>query len=278
MSFIQRQLQFTFSGAQSGTLSVSGLRATTSIQAYQGRLGVSAQVRIWGLTLAQMNNYSSRVSAGVGVDDYSLAIEAGDVGSNLHKAIDGYIWRSYIDLEAAPESAFVVTVAGMIYSAAQPMSAQSWAGAQNAEDLIASVCAFAGLTLRNNGAHAVLRNMTTSGSPIDQIEDIAKAAKFSLYIEGSNVSIWPSANPRDQIVIDSLPDDRVGYPVWWEAGIIVTQLFNQQIQIGRQMNVTSSIPKANGLWQIVQVQHELSTMLRSGPWFTTAVLAPVGKA
>jgi hypothetical protein len=278
VAFVERQLRFTFSGAQTGTLSVAGLRAVASIQAFQGRLGVSAQVSVWGLSLAQMNTYSSRISAGVGVDQFALAIEAGDIGGTLHQVVNGAIWRSDIDLEGEPESAFRVSVAGIIYQASKPMAPQSWAGAQNAETLISSVCAAAGLTLHNNGAHAVLRNMSTYGSAIDQIADIARAAKFSLYIEGSGVWIWPSKKPRDTVVIDSLPDDRDGYPVWWEAGIVVRQLFDQRIQVGRQMNVTSSIPKANGLWQIVQVQHDLSTMLRGGPWFSTAVLAPVGFA
>ena len=67
----------------------------------------------------------------------------------------------------------------------------------------------------------------------------------------------------------------VGYPVFWELGIIVTSLYNPEIQIGRQMNIISSIPNANGLWKIIRVQHELTTMIAKGPWFTTATLIGV---
>jgi hypothetical protein len=277
-------MRFTFVGARgfpgtsTGVIKVDGLRAAASIQAFQGRLGLSAQVRIWGLSLAQMNAYSSRISAGVGLDEFYIIVEAGDVGGQFHKVMEGSIWRSYIDLSGAPESAFNVTVASTSYNASKPMAAQSWPGAQNAETLIASVCAAAGLTLNNNGAHAVLRNMSTSGSAIDQISDIARAAKFSLYFSGPEVWIWPFGSPRQPTVVKSEIDERVGYPDWWEAGIVVRQMFDPQIQVGRQMKVKSTIPKANGTWQIVQVQHDLSTMLRGGPWFSTAVLAPVGFA
>jgi hypothetical protein len=42
------------------------------------------------------------------------------------------------------------------------------------------------------------------------------------------------------------------------------------------MNVVGSgLTKANGLWQIVNAQHSLSSMLDRGPWFTTAILAPI---
>ncbi len=277
MEFVERQLQFTFSGEHVGTLSVSGLRAFAAIQAIEGRLGVSAQVRIWGLSLAQMNTYSSRLSSGVGIEQFSLVIEAGDIGGTLHKVIDAPIWRSFIDLSGAPESAFDVTVSGTLYQSAKPRAAQAQRGAQAAEALIQAICNVSGLTLHNNGAHAMLTNHATYGSAIDQIEDIARAARFRFHIDGAQVFLWPPGSHRDEIVIDVGPaasTRMVGYPRWWEAGLIVETLFNADIQVGRQLNVTSSVPKANGIWDIVNVQHTLMTMERNAPWFTTAILAP----
>jgi len=278
MAFAERELRFTFSGEKTGTLSVAGLRAFASIQVYQGRLGVSAQVRIWGLTMAQMNAYSSRISSSVGVYDFSLTIEAGDVGGTLRKIVDGSIMRSYVDLSGSPESAFNVSVVG-IYDAAKAVAPTSQPGAQNAEDLIAAICAGSGLKFQNNGAHAVLRNHSTYGSTVDQMVDIARAAKFEILIEGKNVSVYPANGTVDGVIVEVGPDDgMVGYPVFWEAGIIVTTLFDPQIRVGRQMSVTSSIPNANGLWTIVRANHDLATMLREGPWFTTAFLAAPGGA
>lgn len=279
MAFAERMLQLSFSGASSGTLQISGLRTYVSIQAMTGELGVSAQLKVWGLSLDQMNNYSSKISAGVGIDEFTLVIEAGDVGGQLSQVVNGSIWRSYPDFQDAPDSAFNVSVAGTIYAAATPMASQSQAGAQSAVTLIQSICNLAGLTLVNNGASGTLRNQLTYGSPIQQIMTIADAAGFSVYFEGNTVSIWPRGQSRDSTVIDIGPDTgMVGYPAWWEAGLIVQNEFNQDIQVGRQVNLTSSIPKAQGSWQIIQVQHDLATMLRKGPWFTTAVLAPVGSA
>lgn len=279
MAFVGRQLRFTFSGESTGTLVASGLRAIASIQAFGESLGVSAQVKIYGLTEAQTNAYSSNISAGVGIEQFSLSIEAGDIGSEPSQVVNGNIWRSFVDLQAVPESSFNVTVAGVIYTASNPVASQSQPGAQNAEDMIASVCAKSNLILQNNGAHAVLRNQTTYGSAIDQIRKLARAAGFQWSVVGSTVYLWPANGQRDETVITVGPDTNprmVGYPAWWEAGIIVQSEYNREVQTGRRMKVISSIPRANGIWQIVQVRHELSTMLRNGPWFTTAVLAPVG--
>jgi hypothetical protein len=70
-----------------------------------------------------------------------------------------------------------VTVAGAIYQSATPIAANSWAGAQPAEQMIGATCAAAGLTLINNGVPAVLRNMSVSGSAIDQIETLREVTQ-----------------------------------------------------------------------------------------------------
>lgn len=282
MSFAERVLKFTFSGAKSGSFSAAGLRAAVSLSSYPGRAGTTASVKIWGLTLAQMTAYSSRlasVPAGIQVEPFNLVIEAGDLGQSLTQLVDGPIFSSYIDLTGAPDSAFNITMID-VHAAATPIEAQSAPGAQKAQDLISSICAAGGLKFDNSaGAHAVLNNQATSGSVIDQIQRIATAAKFNWKIAGTTLFIWPKNGEVDDVVIDVGPGTdpkMVGYPGYWEAGIVVTSLFNEEVQIGRKMNVVgSSIPKANGLWQIIQAQDDLTTMLAKGPWFTTAILAAI---
>ena len=280
MSFAQRDLKFTFSGAPTGSFSASGLRAAASILATEGDLGVTGQVKIWGLSMGQMNRYSTVNPSAIPdeLPDANLIIEAGNLGGGLSKAIDGPIWQSYIDLGDAPDSAFVVSMAS-IADAATTVGPQSQPGDQKAEDLIASLCAAAGFTFSNSStsrASCVLRNQSTYGSALYQISKIATAAGFRWTRDGSAISIWAADGTIDDVVIDVGPNTdpkMVGYPRYYEAGIIVTSLYNPQIQIGRMMNVTSSIPKANGIWQIIEVQHDLTTMIAKGPWFTTAKLA-----
>lgn len=235
-------------------------------------------MKIWGLSLAQMNAYCSRIPTALGIEQFSLAIAAGDLGAGLTEVVNAAIWESYIDLTGAPDSCFVASVAG-IYTAANPTAAQSQPGAQNAEDLISAICAGAGFTLNNNGAHTVLNNQATFGSALDQIERIAQAAGFAWAWSGKVFSIWPQDGTVDDTIIQVGPNTNpqmVGYPQYWPQGIIVTTLFNPQVQVGRQMEVIgSTLTKANGLWQIVGVQDDLTTMLPKGPWFTTATLASV---
>jgi hypothetical protein len=277
MSFAQRVLQFQFSGAESGSLVTSGLRAIATVQVGAGRIGTQAQVKVWGMTLAQMNSYCNKVPTNLGLAEYQLTISAGDLGANnLTEVVNGSIFASFIDLTDSPDSAFAVSVTG-IYTASYPTAALSQPGPQNAEDLIASICAGAGFTLVNNGAHCVLRNPSVYGSALDQIERIAQAANFAWAWSGTTFSIWPADGNVDNTIIQVGPNTTpqlVGYPKYWAQGIIVTTLFNPEIQLGRRIDVVGSVlSKANGIWQIVGVQHDLSTMLDKGPWFTTATLA-----
>jgi len=283
MSLAERALRFTFSGAQSGNFSAAGLRAAVNIQSFPDRAGTSAHVKIWGLSLGQMNNFSSRMASvpgGIQLQKFNLVIEAGDLGGTFSEALNGPILSSSIDLSGAPESAFNVTVIDT-FGASIMISSQSTAAAQKAEDLIAALCPLATppLTFDNSaGASAVLRGQVTYGSAIHQIAKIATAARFNWKISGTTLSIWPRGGTVDDVVIDVGPNtdpEMVGYPMFWEMGLIVTSLYNPEIQIGRQMNVISSLPNANGLWQITQVQHELTTMIAKGPWFTSAQLIPI---
>jgi hypothetical protein len=295
MSFAERVLRFSFSGAASGSFSAAGLRAAVSIRASPDRAGSAATARIWGLTLEQMTQYSSKLASvpgGIQVQQFNLIIEAGDTrpvtsgihlggvtvpvnnpGGNLQQVINGPIFTSSIDLSGAPDSVFNI-ICMDTFTASNPIAPQSWPGTQNAEDLIASICAAASLTFDNSaGAHAVLRNQSVYGSAIDQIARIANNAELNWKKDGNTISIWPHDSAIDDVVIPLGPDTGlVGYPSFADVSLIVTSLFNPEIQIGRRINLTSSIPNANGVWQVVQVNHDLTTMMAKGPWFTTARL------
>ena len=49
----------------------------------------------------------------------------------------------------------------------------------------------------------------------------------------------------------------------------LTTLYNPNVRLAALVEVVSSIsPQANGLWQVTSLQHELSSLVPDGPWFT----------
>jgi hypothetical protein len=277
MTFAQRQINLQFSNDQE-TLELDGLRCEAIITMAGGYASAAQlQLRVFGMTLDQMNKFSSTGTNMVAVQNASITVSAGNVGGNIAQVFAGTLIKSFPDFSGIPDVSFnCAAVAGFFYKAS-PAAPNSYQGAQNAEDIIQALASSIGYQFANNGAHAVLQNQYLSGSAIDQIGVVANAASFAKDISNNTVTIWPNGGTRDDMVIALGPNSNppmVGYPVYWEAGFIVKSEFNQNIGNGRTIALTSSIPKANGSWPIQTVTHELSSVTPSGPWFTTARLCP----
>lgn len=282
MTFEIRQINVQFSTANNEVTLLEGLRATAIIlnpggENTQGQL----QLRIYGMTLSQMNQFSSAGSVGSGASfiadsAISITVLAGNQGGILGQVFQGGIQSSYIDFASVPEVAFVCTAQAGLYQNSAPAAPNGWDGTQNAEDLIESLASAAGLNFYNNPddpAHAVIQNQYAYGSTMAQIKRIIKAANFGSAIENDTVYIFRNDGTRDGVVIDVSPSNGlVGYPTYYPSGFIVKTEFNPQIIVGRTINLTSQIPKANGKWVIFESIHELSTFTPDGPWFTTAKL------
>ena len=276
MSFAQRQIDVAFSSG-SGTVNLQGLRCAAVIMNPGGFVAYGQlQLRIYGMSLDQMNAYSSTGVNMVAAQDIAITVSAGDVGGILYQVFQGTLIRSFIDFSGAPNVAFVCSAIAGYFQKATPAAPNSYPGTHNAEDIIAGLAASISFTFQNpNGAHAVLRDQYVAGSVIDQIQTVAQAAAIPVSIENNTVTIWPNTGVRDSVVIPVGPQTgMVGYPTYWEAGFIVKTEFNPQIMNGRTLELTSSIPKANGSWPTQNVTHELSTLTPDGPWFTTARLSP----
>lgn len=276
MSFKERQINLQFSNGDS-TLSLEGLRCNAMITNPGGYNAFGQlQLRVYGMTLDEMNQYSSVGSNMVAVSNFSVVLSAGNTGENIAQVFSGTLIRSFIDLSGTPEVAFVCSAIAGYYGKATSAAAGSWPGAQNAEDIIASLAAQIGFGFSNkNSAHAILTDHYEYGSVIDQIQGVARAAVIPIAIENGAVSIWPNSGTRDNVVIGISPDNGlVGYPAYWEVGFNIKCEFNPNITNGRVINLTSSLPKANGLWPIQNVTHELSTLTPDGAWFSNVKMSP----
>lgn len=275
MTFAQRQINLQFTNDQ-GTLKLDGLRCEAVITNPGGYASYGQlQLRVFGMTLDQMNQFSSTGTNMVAVQNVGITVSAGEVGGTITQVFSGTLIRSFIDFAGIPDVSFSCAAIAGYFQKASPAAPNSYQGTQNAESIIQALASSIGYQFSNNGAHAVLQNQYLSGSVIDQIMTVAKAAAFAIKIENNTIYIWPNGGVSDSTVIDLGPNNGlVGYPVYWEAGFIVKSEFNQNIGNGRTINLTSTIPKANGSWPIQTVTHELSSVKPDGPWFTTAKLCP----
>ena len=282
MTFAKREISLLFSNAQ-GVVTLRGLRVYALIEQYLD--AAHLELRVWGMSIDQMNQFSSTGENMIALQGVSVTLVAGDHGKPNSQSFTGNVITSHIDFSTAPEVCFVCSAVTALVDKATPAAPNSFKGANNAEDMIKNLAAVAGYAFNNNGAHAVIVDQYVSGSLVQQMTTIARAASFPIRFNGissnasgiegtGSVSIWANDGSIDSVVIDLGPDTgMVGYPSYWLAGLIVKSEFNPNITVGRQIKVSSVIPKANRTWPIHTVTHEISTLMPDGPWFTTARLS-----
>ena len=276
MSYAARQINLLFRSS-AGVLELNGLQVSAVINLAGGtQCSARLQMHIWGMTLQQMDQYSSVGSQLVAVAENSVTVMAGNQGAPMSNAFEGTIYRAFMDFSSIPNVAFVVSGVAGLYQRALPSVPNQYAGPHAAENIIATLAQRGGFLFVNaGGAHAILRDQYVYGSVVQQIEQVAAAAGFPVEIAKGTVTIWPNLGFRDTLVIPvNASLGMVGYPTYYEAGFIVKTQYNPDIEMGRQIQLASTIPKANGLWPVQTVTHELSTQQQGGPWFTTARLAP----
>jgi len=277
MTFKKRVLKVQFTQSNGDIVDFSGYRIYAVIDNPGGYAASgSLELRIFGMPLDQMDAYSSTGFTLSANQNQSITVSAGDEGGAIAQIFKGSIIRSRIEF-AQPEASFCVSAIAGFYEKATSAAANSYTGAQNAEDMIASLAKSIGYTFVNTkNAHAVLQNQYLYGSAIDQIMSISKACNLPVVIENDQIIIFPNNGVRDDIVIEISPENgMIGYPKYWEAGFIVDSEFNPLIANGRNVKVTSSIPKSNGSWPVQAVTHILSSeVIGNGPWYTTAKLSP----
>lgn len=287
MSFVQRLLNFTFTlergsftnSPGSNTTTVSGLRATCKIlKAGFPQMG-KALIRIYGMDLSTMNDLST---LGQRIFQYPLnqvIVEAGDINSGMSIAFWGIIQDAYIDFSEAPNVAFQIeafTETGLSVLPKVPVSIN---GSADAVQVLSGLANAANMAFENNGVSGVaIPNLYLYGSPLAQIQDMAKQLKFVIGVgidgtaPGGTLAIWNLKQGRNGLapLISSEDGSMIGYPSYTPNGILVQCLYNPSIAFQKSIVVHSKfLPAANRTWQVFGLDHDLDGMMPNGKWQTT---------
>lgn len=296
MSFTKRHLKYVFNlnsgsfDSGSSTATIIGVRSTASIQTVQGGLSPfvgrglfqlfglkpsgMAQLSTLGLDIARINKNTVQVFA------YSDDNEASAI-----QVFAGYITNARINYNAMPDVLLEIDCWGNGDQQTQMTPGSSVPGSGDVAAMLQGICADCDppVTFVNHGINANLVNHAVGGSAFDQINDICCATPGCAYtLQGGVLTIWDGSKNIDGVTIDVGPENgMVGYPEYSQMGFDITTQFNPEIQVGRFMNlVASSAPNAvpvpgmpsSNLF-IRMVEHELSSELPDGPWFTHAHLS-----
>jgi hypothetical protein len=290
VAFTEKLLRFTFqlgSGTFNGTnanvMTLEGLRATAQIILNTSTAnipgGVSAIAVLFGMTLGQINQLSvaGQIYRDASVGKNYMLIEAND-GTGYTTAFSGKIMEAVPQFAQQPQVAFVVSATATREMSLKPVAPNTFKGATDVAQIMQSLAQTAGLKLENNGVDVKLSNPYFWGDIITQIVTCAKAANINSHIDpvAKVLAIWPKNATRagDPIMI-SPSNESINYPEFQNIQVRIRTLFNPALQIGKQMRIQSQLTAANGLFEIIQAEHSLSSKMPDGFWHTECIGTPL---
>lgn len=278
MSFIQRKIDLTFklgTGAFGDTgfttVTVSGLRVQVSIINAGAQSMGQAQVRVHGLTLSMMNQLAQIrvINGSVQVRFNQIQIAASNDAGGMSTIFQGQILQAPIDMNGSPDSVLTLIAQAGAFEAVKSVPPLSYPGSVDATGVLKTWAAQNNYDFENHCIPVMLATPYFSGSAKQQMDSCAHAAGINAVIDNGVLAIWPKGGSRGTLTPLISPDTgMVGYPTNFGAGVAITTLFNPDLQIGKACQVQSSLPFANGKWNMFDIAHELESETPNGQWFT----------
>lgn len=302
MPLLQRLLDFTFAlGSQGGTFSstgtgsldVSGFRASCTIQKPGGLSNNMATATIYGMALqdmVQLNTYGVQISTSKFENAATVAISAGDTQNGTSLIYIGQINEAYIDLTDPPNVALKFTAYTGLYDNLVKATPSSYQGevkiSQIMQDLANKLPSVNTVenTLQND---VTLRNPYKAGSYLQQMREFAIEAGIEANIDdGVLVLSTPGTFRQGGGQLISKDTGMIGSPSFNAFGIIVKTIFNPNISFLDQIQVnsivipaTSASPGSNaqaqqqlpvsGQWYVYSLEHLLESQMPHGKWEST---------
>jgi hypothetical protein len=207
--------------------------------------------------------------------------------ANATQVFAGTIQQARLNYNAMPDVLLELDCYGAGDQQTQGIPGTSVRGSGDVATMLQGICAACDppVTFVNKDVTAQIANPAYAGSPENQIRSICFDSGTAYTLQGGTLTIWDGNKNIDGVTIDTGPDlGMVGYPEYSMMGFDVTLEFNPEVQVGRFMNLKSSqapnavpvpgIPSSNLF--IRMVEHELSSEMPNGPWFTHAHLTAKG--
>lgn len=300
-SFQQQALTFiialgkgTFGQTGQNTATLAGLRAQVTIRKSGAPSMDVAEARIYGVQPEVMNAVSDLgIPAPLLRIGNTLTIQAGNPVTGMATIYSGYLKYAYQDFNEMPESCLQWVGYGGAPGSIVPTPAISFPGAADVATIMSGIATTAGWKFENGGVQVQLSNPYFAGTALQQAQKCARAAGINMYLDTTTspntLAIWPKNGTRGGAVpLISAESGMIGYPSWYNNGMVFETVFNPNIAVGGQIQMQSSLgtgvvysnPAAprpqdviaggpNGLWYVNgPIVHNLTSQIPDGPWIS----------
>jgi hypothetical protein len=296
-SFVQRAITVSltlatgsFANTGSNTVTLSGLRVACSISKAAYPSFDKAEIRVYGVPQAIMNQVSTLgIALPAARPNYNtVVLQAGDATNGLSTVFQGYIANAWADYNATPETFLNIVCWVGVQGAMNPTKPLSFTGQTDVATVMAGIAASLGYAFENGGVQTQISNVYLPGTAMDQAHALARMAGINLYFDSAGATttlcIWPKNLTRANQLIPliSAASGLIGYPAYRDQAMQFRCIFNPNIRIGGQIQMQSSVgnpggtgaPETqaggpNGYWYVIgPLIYDLSAQIPDGPFFT----------
>jgi hypothetical protein len=276
-SFSERQLRVTlilagtntkFPGTNSDTLILTNMRIGAKVQSV-ARLATQAEIRIYGMSQADMNALTVAWANPPVVLDHKVILEAND-GNGWSQVFKGTITEAQPEYRGAPDVYFGLLASTGYFQKIDPAPPTSYQGAVPISTVAQTLATQMGFSFVNGGAKGVLNNPYFSGTLYDQLGLACRSANADFYLQGGTILITEANLPRESVpaVILNKDSGLIGYPVYDRAGLDVLAIFDPAFLCGTPIQLESVVPSATGRWYPYSLSHDLESRTPRGNWLT----------
>lgn len=278
MSFVRRKIDVSlilgkgdFGAAGENTVKLTGLRVSARLNKLGGPGFSNATLTVWGITQEVMNRCSNLGMPLNYLRTNSVLVEAGDVGGSIATAFFGTIQSAYQVFDGDGRSGLQIEAISGQIDQVKPVPPQSFQGQADVATVASGLAALMGLSFENSGVTTQLApGAYFWGTARAQFDSLKRAAGFLSTEDNGTLAIWPPDGKRGGSVPDvNAETGMIGYPEYRDFGVRVSTIYNPNLLMGGQLNLTSKVlPKANGLWLIRQLTENLDAEQPGGEWFS----------
>lgn len=289
-SFADRQLRVTlilaggnsvFPGTNKNTLILSNMRISVKVQSV-ARLATQAQVRIYGMSAADMNALTVAWSNPPIVLNHIVKVEANS-GSGWSQIFTGTIIEAQPEYRAAPDVYFELAASVGYFQQISAAPPTSYKGATPIATIVAALAEQMGFTFKDGGAVGVLNNPYLAGTLFDQLRQACGATNTDYYLQQGTGAGSAQDNPgtilitqaqkpgsadTSPAVVLSKDTGLIGYPVYERAGLNVAAIFDPIFLCGTALQIQSTVPNATGRWYPYSLTHDLESRTPKGQWLS----------
>lgn len=284
MSLVRRKIDVSFGIGQgtdgesgSSNLTLSGLRISAKILYAGGQMMGRANLSIYGMTLAHMNQLSTLGLQLITYRRNTVTVRAGDEENGMSTVFQGTIVNAWSDMQNAPNAVFQVEAQEGLIESVKPADPISFEGPTPVPTVAKKIADQMGYTFENSGVKTVLESPYFWGAGRNMLLALVKHARIEHVMQGGTLAIWNIGQSRggDSIYV-SPQTHMVSYPAFTSKGVLAKQLFSRPVFIGKKMTIKSDITPANGDWTLYRVDYSLESNMPNGEWFVSLYGNPPG--